>query len=262
MIQGLLTGVNAMQAHQTTLENAANNLANVNTTGFKRSRVEFQDLLYRTSQAPGTFGAAGQELPTGQQVGVGVRVAGISKQFQQGPLESTGRPLDVAIQGDGFLQVAQPNGDLAYTRDGALQVDATGQLVTADGQLLQPPVTLPPDATSVSIAADGTISATTPANPAPQVVGQLTLARFINPSGLHAEGRNLFRASAASGPPQVGVPGTNGLGTLQSETLERSNVEVVSEMIGLIISQRAFEASSRVVRTSDEMWRTANEIVP
>ena len=262
MLQGLLTGVNAMQAQQQSIDNVAHNLANVNTTGFKRSRVEFQDLLSQTIQAAGTFGATGQELPSGIQVGLGVKVAAITKEFAQGPLQTTDNQFDLAIEGEGFFQVRLANGDAAYTRDGSLHVNGAGQLVTADGYFVQPPITLPADTTSVSIGTDGTVSATTAGNPTqPTTLGQITLARFVNPSGLNALGENLFRPSAASGPASVGVPGQGGLGFLQQGALEGSNVNVVSELVELIASQRAFETSSRVVRSSDEMWQTANELI-
>ncbi len=261
MMKALFTAATGMQAHSTVVDTTANNLANVDTTGFKRSQVEFQDLLYQTVRAPGTLGANGAEIPTGIQIGSGVRTSGISKIFTPGVVENTSNPTDVSIQGDGFFQILMPNGDLRYTRDGSFRLNSTGQLVTADGYLLQPPIQIPNDSISVTIGNDGTVSVISAGSPAATPVGNVSLTRFTNPSGLSSEGRNLLAESTASGPPLQGIPGSNGLGSLQQGFLERSNVQVVTELIRLITAQRAFEASQRCVLTSDQMLQTTNNMI-
>lgn len=262
MIKALFTAATGMQAHQTVVDNTANNLANVDTTGFKRSTVEFQDLIYQTFRSPGTQGATGLEVPTGIQIGSGVRTAGISKIFTEGVLENTGNELDMAIEGKGFFQILLPNGEFRYTRDGSFRLNSNGQLVTADGFQLQPPISLPNDTLSVTIGTDGTVSVVTAGAPnAATVVGNISTTRFANPSGLRADGRNLFLETTASGAPITGTPGQNGLGTIQQGFLERSNVSVVSELIQLITAQRAFEASQRAILTSDRLLETTNAIV-
>ncbi len=262
MMKSLFTSATGMQAHQTVVDTTANNLANVDTTGFKRSQVEFQDLLYQTVRGAGTLGATGLEVPTGIQIGSGVRTSGISKIFSPGVVENTSNDYDVSIQGQGFFQILMPNGDFRYTRDGSFRMNSTGNLVTADGYALQPPITIPPDALSVTIGNDGTVSVISAGSPTTaNVVGNLSLSRFPNPSGLSSDGRNLFEQSTASGAPLQGTPGTNGLGSLQQGFLERSNVQVVTELIRLITAQRAFDASQRAVLTSDQMLQTANGMI-
>lgn len=262
MIKALFTSANGMRAHETVVDTTANNLANVDTTGFKRSQVEFQDLLYQTIREPGTLGSIGRQIPTGIQIGSGVRTSAITKIFTEGVLENTGNNLDIAIENDGFFQIIGPNQEPRYTRDGSFRQNSDGQLVTADGFFLQPPITLPNDTLSLTIGTDGTVSVVTAGAPEQaQIIGNITTARFINPAGLRAEGRNLFRQTEASGPAIIGTPGENGLGTLQQGFLERSNVQVVSELIQLITAQRAFEASQRAVLTSDRMLETANAMV-
>lgn len=261
MIKALFTAASGMLAQQTVVDTTANNLANVDTTGFKRSQVEFQDLLYQTVRNPGTQGANGFEIPTGIQIGSGVRTSGITKIFSEGNLENTSNTLDVAIEGQGFFQVLMPNGETRYSRDGSFRLNSTGQLVTADGFPLQPPVTIPPGALSITVGTDGTVSVTTPGSPAATNVGNIATAQFPNQGGLRAEGRNLFSETNASGTAQPGTPGDNGLGTLQQGFLERSNVQVVTEMIRLITAQRAFEASQRAVLTSDQMLQATNGMV-
>ncbi len=262
MMKSLYTAATGMQAHQTVVDTTANNLANVDTTGFKRSQVEFQDLLYQTVRAAGTQGATGAQVPTGIQIGSGVRTSGISKIFTQGDMQNTGNEFDISINGQGFFQVLLPNGDFRYTRDGSFREDSTGQLVTADGYLLQPPVQLPPDTLSVTIGNDGTVSVISAGAPTTATtVGAISLSRFVNPSGLSSEGRNLFAESTASGAPLQGIPGSNGLGSLQQGFQERSNVQVVTELIRLITAQRAFDASQRAVLTSDEMLQTTNGMI-
>jgi flagellar basal-body rod protein FlgG len=261
MMKALFTSATGMQAHSTVVDTTANNLANVDTTGFKRSQVEFQDLLYQTVRMPGTQGATGLEIPTGIQIGSGVRTAGISKIFTEGAVEETGNVLDVAIQGQGFFQIAMPNGDIRYTRDGSFRQNSTGQLVTADGFLLQPSIAIPNDAQGITIGVDGTVSVTTPGSATATPVGTISLARFVNPGGLSSEGRNLFAETTSSGGALQGNPGENGAGTLNQRMLERSNVAVVTELIRLITAQRAFEASQRCVLTSDQMLQTANNMI-
>jgi flagellar basal-body rod protein FlgG len=249
-----------MAAQETQLEGVANNIANANTNGYKRQRVEFEDLLYQTVRAAGTATTETTRAPTGIQLGSGVRVVGTSRTFSQGNVMMTNNPLDVAIEGAGFLSVQQQDGTLAYTRAGALQKDAQGQLVTTEGHLIEPPIIIPSDANSMSIGADGTVSAVISGQAAPVEVGQLTLTLFVNPAGLHALGRNLFTATAASGEPEVGTPGTEGRGALLQGALERANVDVVEEMIGMISAQRAYEVNTKVVTTADEMLRSATQM--
>lgn len=249
-----------MAAQETQLEGVANNIANANTTGFKRQRIEFQDLLYQTVRGAGTRTSESTRSPTGIQLGSGVRVAGTSRSFAQGNILMTNNPLDVAIEGNGFFVVQQADGSPAYTRAGALQKDAQGQLVTAEGYMIDPPVVIPSDAQGVTIGADGTISALINGQAAPAEVGQLTIANFVNPAGLNAQGKNLFTQTAASGEPQVGAPGADGRGALLQGALERANVDVVEEMIGMISAQRAYEVNSKVVTTADEMLRSATQM--
>ena len=262
MMKALFTSATGMQAHQTVVDTTANNLANVDTSGFKRSQVEFQDLLYQTVRAPGTQGANGSEVPTGIQIGSGVRTSGISKIFSPGVVENTSADFDIAISGQGFFQIQMPDGSFRFTRDGSFRPNSLGVLVTADGYPLQPQITIPPDALSVTIGNDGTVSVVSAGSPtAATPVGNLLLSRFVNPSGLSSEGRNLFAESTASGTPLPGTPGSNGLGSLQQGFLERSNVQVVTELIRLITAQRAFEASQRAVLTSDQMLQTTNNMI-
>ena len=260
MFRSLHIAATGMAAQETQLEGVANNIANANTTGFKRQRIEFQDLLYQTVRGAGTRTSESTRSPTGIQLGSGVRVAGTSRSFAQGNTLVTNNPLDVAIEGDGFFVVQQTDGSPAYTRAGALQKDAQGQLVTAEGYLIDPPVIVPPDAQGVTIGADGTISAIISGQAAPVEIGQLTIASFVNPAGLNAQGRNLFVQTAASGEPQVGTPGSDGRGALLQGALERANVDVVEEMIGMISAQRAYEVNTKVVTTADEMLRSATQM--
>jgi flagellar basal-body rod protein FlgG len=250
-----------MQSQQLTLDVIANNLANVQTAGFKRSRLDFQDLIYETLQAPGAASAQGREVPSGLQVGHGARAVSTYRLFIKGDLQHTGNPLDVAVEGDGFFQVLQPNGEIAYTQAGSLKKDSQGRLVTSEGFPLQPDVAIPQDALSVTIGVDGTISVTQPGAAAAQEVGTLELARFVNPAGLQSLGRNLFRPTQASGDPILGTAGSEGFGTLLQGFVEMSNVNVVEEMVNLIVGQRAYEINSRAIRTADEMMQTANNLV-
>jgi flagellar basal-body rod protein FlgG len=260
MFRSLHIAATGMAAQETLLEGVSNNIANVNTNGFKKERIEFQDLLYQTVRGAGTRTSESTRSPTGIQLGSGVRVVGTSRSFEQGNILMTDNPLDVAIEGDGFFVVQQPDGTPAYTRAGALQKDAQGQLVTLDGHQIDPPIIIPPDAISVTIGADGTISATQSGDSAPVDIGQLTIATFVNPSGLAAMGKNLYTPTAASGDAQVGAPGQGGRGALLQGALERANVDVVEEMIGLIAAQRAYEVNTKVVTTADEMLRAATQM--
>jgi flagellar basal-body rod protein FlgG len=258
MFRSLDVAASGMAAQETKLDTIANNLANSNTTGYKRQDAEFEDLLYQNVRGPALTGT-GQTAPTGVQVGMGVRVVAVQRLFSQGSLQQTGNPLDVAIEGQGFLSVMRPTGEPAYTRAGSLKLDAEGRLVTSDGLPVEPPITVPTDATSVTIAADGTVSATRPGQPRPAPRGQLQLVTFPNPGGLEGAGRNLYTATAASGDALSGTAGTEGRCTLMQGALETSNVEVVNEMIALIRTQRAYEINSKVISAADEMLRKATQ---
>jgi flagellar basal-body rod protein FlgG len=261
MIKALYTSATGMNAQQTVIDNTANNLANVNTNGFKKSTVEFQDLIYITQTPPGSEAAQGLQIPTGIQIGSGVRVAATQKSFTNGNLANTGNTLDVAIQGDGFFQISLPNGDTAYTRDGSLQLNSNGNLVNTSGFLVQPQVTIPQEAISISIGTDGTISVVNAgAATTSTIIGQLTLVRFPNEPGLSALGNNLFQQTPSSGSPIIATPGLNGTGTLQQGFLEGSNVDVVTEMVNLILAQRAYEFNTRAIRTADDMLSNTTAI--
>jgi flagellar basal-body rod protein FlgG len=261
MIRALYSAGSGMAAQQMNVDNIANNLANANTTGFKMRRTEFQDLLYQTVVQPGTAAGAQTVVPSGLQLGLGARPAANEIIFQQGDFQQTNNPLDLVIQGHGFLQVRRATGDVAYTRSGAFHLDRDGNIVTLDGDALEPQITLPPEAQAVTIASDGTVSYTLPGQTATQLAGQIQLANFTNPAGLNSIGNNLYLPTDASGDPTVGNPGgQEGLGTLQQGYLEGSNVSVVEEFISLIESQRAYEANSKVVKAADEMYQQVNNI--
>ncbi len=257
-MRALWTAASGMVAQQLNVDTIANNLANVNTAGFKKTRVDFQDLLYQTLRVPGAPAAEGVQVPTGLQVGLGVRPAATMKIFTQGTFQHTGNPLDLVIEGDGFFQVLLPDGSRAYTRAGAFKIDSQGNIVTSDGYPLEPPITVPSDAIDISIGADGTVAVTLPGQDQPQTIGKIELARFPNPAGLEAIGHSLFRATAASGQPTTGTPGLNGFGTITQGVLELSNVVVVEEMVNMITAQRAYEASAQAIKISDEMLHMAN----
>jgi flagellar basal-body rod protein FlgG len=259
MIRALSTAATGMEAQQTRLDVTANNIANTSTHGFKRSRAEFSDLMYQTQRAPGAATGAGTQSPTGLQVGLGVRTVSTQRMHSEGELRQTGRPLDVAIEGRGFFPITLPSGEVAYSRDGALKIDAEGGLVTSEGYAVAGDIAIPPDAQNITIAADGTVSVTVPGESAPVEAGQIQLAGFPNESGLESIGRNLYRETGASGAAVLGAPGENGTGSLAQGTLEMSNVNVVEEMIDLISGQRAYEINGRVVKAADEMLaQTAN----
>jgi len=259
MLLALWTAATGMAAQSINVDVIANNLANVNTTGFKRGKASFQDLMYQQIRSPGSQNSAGNELPNGTQVGLGVRTAGVSRIFEEGSIQNTGNPLDMAIQGRGFFEIQLPSGDLAYTRAGSFSIDSLGQLVTQDGYPVQPSITIPNDALSVTISADGTVSAVQPGGTTSNL-GQIQLSDFSNPGGLTALGQNLFQESQGSGSPIAGTPGSNGIGTINQGTLEQSNVSAVDEMVNLIAAQRAYEMNSKAIQAADEMLQTANNI--
>ena len=246
------TGLDAQQTRMTVV---SNNLANVNTTGFKRDRAVFEDLLYQTLRQVGAQSSQDTQLPTGLHLGTGARVVATEKLYQQGSLVQTGNSLDVAIEGRGFFQILMPDGTIAYTRDGSFKIDSQGNVVNSTGYALQPPITVPTNAQSLTIGADGTVTASIPGQAAPQQIGTLQLVDFVNAAGLEARGGNLVLESAASGAPQVGNPGLNGLGTLQQGALEASNVNVVEELVNMIEVQRAYEMNSKAISTTDQMLR-------
>jgi flagellar basal-body rod protein FlgG len=245
-----------LEAQQTRMAVTANNLANVNTTGFKRGRVAFEDLLYQNVRQVGADAAQDTQLPSGLMLGTGVRVVATEKNYTQGNLQVTSNALDVAINGRGFFQVTLPDGTNAYTRDGSFKVNAQGELVTSGGYRMQPAVSIPDGAQSVSIGTDGAVTVQLAGQAAPSQVGSLQIVDFINPAGLQARGENLVLESAASGPPQAGTPGLNGLGTLQQGALEASNVNVVEELVAMIETQRAYEMNSKAISTADKMLET------
>ncbi|MCE5359566.1 flagellar basal-body rod protein FlgG [Candidatus Igneacidithiobacillus taiwanensis] len=253
MMRSLYVAATGLEGEQTKMDVIANNLANVNTTGFKQSRAVFQDLLYQNLRQPGAQSSQTTQYPSGLQLGTGVRVMSTERLMTQGNLTQTGNALDVAINGQGFFQILQPNGTIAYSRDGTFQLNNQGQLVTSNGYLLQPPVTIPPNAQSITIGSDGTVSVVLPGQAAPQQVGTIQLANFINPTGLQSIGDNLYLQTGSSGAPQTGQPSLNGLGTVQQGYLESSNVNVVSELVDMIATQRAYEINSKAVSTSDAM---------
>lgn len=260
MNRALYTAASGMDAQQTRIDNIAHNLANVNTTGFKKSRVEFEDLVYQQLRVPGSATATTAEAPVGFEIGLGTRPVGTARDFATGNLRSTSAPLDIAIEGRGFFQVTLPEGDTGYTRCGALHLSAEGAIVTADGYPIEPQITVPPNATSISISRDGVVSASIAGQSAAQQLGTIEIASFQNPAGLQARGGTIFSATTASGEPMTGVPGTDGMGTLVQGFLEESNVSVVEEMVNMILGQRAYEANSKVVKAADEMLAQVNNM--
>lgn len=257
MIRALFTSATGMQAQEVNIDVIANNLANVNTTGYKKSRADFQDLVYQYLIEPGAATSQSTENPTGIQVGLGVRPAAVQKVFAQGDLTSTGNQLDLAIEGDGFFQVQLPDGSTAYTRAGSFKLDSTGQVVTSEGYTIDPGLTLPNDTLAISIGEDGTVSATQPGATVPTQVGQLTAARFANNAGLRAVGRNLYEETESSGAPTQGIFSENGFGRIRQGFLESSNVSVVEQVVSMITAQRAYEASSKGITAADEMTSQA-----
>lgn len=260
MIRSLWISKTGLDAQQTQMDVIANNLANVSTNGFKRTRAVFEDLLYQKVRQPGAQSSQQTQLPSGLQIGTGVRPVATEKIFTQGNLQQTGNSKDVAIQGAGFFQVLLPDGSTAYTRDGSFQIDSQGQLVTSSGFTIQPAITIPSDAESITVGRDGTVSVTQPGSPQPTQVGSLLLATFINPAGLESKGENLYGETAASGAPNNNAPGSNGAGLLSQGYVETSNVNVVEELVNMIQTQRAYEINSKAITTSDQMLQKLTQM--
>jgi flagellar basal-body rod protein FlgG len=260
MMRSLWTSKTGMEAQQTQLDAIAHNLANASTNGYKRSSVVFEDLIYQNLRQAGANSSEQTTLPTGLQVGLGTRAVANVRSFTQGNLQQSSNPLDMAVQGNGFFEIQMPDGTAGYTRDGSFQVNAQGQLVTNNGYLVNPGITIPTNAQSVTIGTDGTVSVTLPGQATPQSVGQLQLVSFVNPAGLDPKGQNLFAETAASGTPNAGAPGTNGLGTVRQGFVETSNVNVVEELIGMIQTQRAYELNSKAIQTSDQMLQKLGQL--
>jgi flagellar basal-body rod protein FlgG len=261
MIRSLWISKTGLESQQTNMDVISNNLANVNTSGFKRSRAVFEDLMYQTIRQPGAQVGAANQLPSGLQLGTGTRLVATERIHTQGNLKETGNQLDVAIQGRGFLQVEMPDGTFAYTRDGSLQVDQNGQLVTAGGYPVQPPINIPDNALTITIARDGTVSVTQPAATGTNVqIGQLQLSTFINPTGLQSTGENLYVETDASGPANFAQPGLDGAGLLLQQYTETSNVNVAEELVNMITTQRAYEMNSKAITTSDQMLARLTQV--
>ncbi len=261
MFRALNTAASGMVAQQLNLDNIANNLANASTAGFQKRRLQFEDLLYQSMIMPGAASTQQTTFSTGLQIGLGSRSAASEIIQTQGDLDATGNPLDLAIQGQGFFQVQMPSGDLAYTRSGTFQLDSQGTMVTSDGYQLLPAITIPINATNITIGTDGTVSVSLPGQQQAQQVGQIQLAMFANPGGLNSIGQNLYLPTTASGDAQLGTPGgTQGLGTIQQGSIEESNVNVVEEFIEMILAQRSYESNSKVVQAADQMFQDVNQM--
>ena len=260
MIKAMRTAASGMKAQQMNVDNIANNLANVNTTGFKKSRIEFQDILYQKIRKAGSASAAGTRIPVDLEIGYGVRPAATTRTFSQGSMMPTDNPFDVCIEGSGFYRILMPDGTYAYTRDGAFKLSQDGRLVTSDGFILDPELTIPAEAGGINVSMDGLVSVIMPGESEPLEVGQLELTRFINPAGLSAIGHNLYTESSASGDPITGNPANEGFGRIVQGYLEYSNVDVVTEMVNMIIAQRAYEISSKAIQTSDDMSGIVNHL--
>lgn len=259
MFRALHTAATGMLAEQTHIDVISNNMANVQTTGYRRMHAEFRDLVYTEMRSPGTRTSQGQIVPTGVMIGSGTRLAATEMSMTEGTLSPTGNPLDLAIEGNGFFQIRRPDGQLAYTRNGNFSLDPEGRLVTSEGMQVEPAINVPQGVTAVNVGADGTVTVTMPSSGETQDIGRIELASFQNATGLEPMGRNMYRATTASGPALTAQPGNEGLGTVAQGMLEGSNVEVVTEMIDLISSQRAYELNNRVVQAADEMLRKATE---
>ena len=260
MIRSLWIAKTGLDAQQTQMDVISNNLANVSTSGFKRARAVFEDLLYQTIRQPGAQSSEQTQLPSGLQIGTGVKPVATERIFTQGNLQQTGNAKDVAIQGNGFFQVLMPDGTTSYSRDGSFQLDANGQLVTASGYAVQPAITIPPDTQSLTIARDGTVSVQQAGSATPVTVGTLQLAMFVNPAGLQSLGENLYGETAASGTPSSNAPGSNGAGLLNQGYVETSNVNVVEELVNMIQTQRAYEINSKAIQTSDQMLQRLTQL--
>lgn len=261
MERAMWTAASGMTAQQLNIDTIANNLANVNTTGFKRSRARFQDLLYQNLRAPGAASSLQTQYPAGIQLGLGTRTAAVEKMYSQGDFKKTDNPLDMVVQGDGFFKITLPDGNTAYTRDGAFALDRDGRIVNADGYPIEPALTIPQGTTRVEVGADGTVTAIVGGQTGGSQVGTIELASFLNPSGLRAMGMNLLVQTDASGDPILGTPGENGLGTIGQGFVELSNVSVVNELVDMIAAQRAYELNSRAVRVSDEMLSQLGNLI-
>ena len=260
MMRSLWVSTSGMEAQQTQLDHISNNLANASTNGYKKSHAVFEDLMYQNLRQSGANNTEQTTLPTGLQIGLGTRAVATSRNFSQGNLQQTGNSLDVAVRGNGFFDVQMPDGTVGYTRDGSFQVNAQGALVTNNGYALQPGITVPANAQSVTIGADGTVSAQIPNQTQPQVLGQLQLSTFVNPAGLQPLGQNLYAETAASGTPTTGIPGVDNRGSLAQGFTETSNVNVVEELIGMIQTQRAYELNSKAIQTSDQMLQRLSQL--
>jgi len=261
MIRAIWIAASGMEAQQLNVDVISNNLANVNTTGFKRSRADFQDLLYQTLRQAGVASSSSTQIPTGMQLGQGTRPVAIQKIFIQGDYQKTQNELDMAIDGKGFFQVLQPNGEVGYTRAGSFKMDSEGRIVTSDGYTLEPEITIPSDAIHIAVGTDGTVSVIQAGQSDSTEVGTIQMAKFANPAGLNSIGRNLYLSTAASGEATTGIPGSSGMGTISQGYLEMSNVNVVEEMVNLIIGQRAYEVNSKAIQTADQILQLANNIV-
>ncbi|MCP3954398.1 MAG: flagellar basal-body rod protein FlgG [Desulfobacterales bacterium] len=258
MIKSLYTAATGMQAQSLNIDVIANNLANASTTGFKGSRADFQDLIYETARQPGAASTGENTVPTGVQIGHGTKAGAVSKLFSQGEFQNTKNELDIAIEGNGFFQITQPDGEVAYSRAGSFKLDGEGRMVTTDGFLMEPQISVPADTVAISIGLDGTVSVKQAGSTDATEIGTITLARFVNPAGLSSSGRNLYAPTEASGDAITGTAGEDGFGSLAQGFLEMSNVSVVDEMVNMITAQRAYEINSKTIRTADEMLQMAN----
>ncbi len=260
MIRSLFIAATGMEAQKLNIDIIANNLANANTPGYKRSRADFQELMYQEIKSPGATSAGGSQLPSGIQVGLGVQTAAVQKIFEQGDYVNTANPLDMAIEGEGFFQIVKPDGEIAYTRAGTFKLDSEGRIVTSEGYPLEPEITVPADTTQITISSDGRVNVLQPGSNEPTEVGQIELAKLPNPGGLKSIGKNLFVETASSGAPITGAPGTEGMGTIQQGFIELSNVDIVKEMVQMIASQRAYELNSKAVQAVDDMLQMTNNL--
>lgn len=260
MIRALWSSASGMKAQQTNLDVISNNLANVNTSGYKKQRADYEDLMYQIEREPGAPVEPGSTVPTGVQVGLGTRITGTERMMSQGNVQVSDNPTDLMIQGEGFFQVLMPDGTVSYSRNGAFKIDGDGQMVTNNGYMLEPDITIPEDATDLTISDTGVVSVKVPGDPLNQEIGQIELARFVNPAGLKAIGQSLYVETDASGMPIIGEPGEDGLGAVVQGSLEMSNVQVVEEMVSMITAQRAYEAGSKAVQTADDLLAIANSM--
>ncbi len=260
MIRSLFIAATGMEAQKLNIDVISNNLANVNTAGYKKSRADFQELLYQDLKTPGATSAEGAQIPSGIQVGLGVRPVAVQKVFLQGDFAHTGNNLDLVIEGDGFFQILKPDGEIAYSRSGAFKLDSEGRIVNSDGYSLEPSITIPANTLSITVGSDGKVTVLQAGSNKPTEIGQIELARFINPGGLKALGKNLFAPTGSSGEATTANPGSDGLGTIAQGFIELSNVNIVEEMVNMIVSQRAYEINSKAVQASDDMLHIANNL--